>query len=222
MIYVRILNTKNLTSTDVTKKIRALPFGQDETDRLLAIKKPDKQLESLGALTALSQLISEYTEHTDIRDATIVRDDSDNGKPRFENDLLPRFSLAHSCGFCAAALSDDEVGIDLELIRPHPHKQELAQRFFNEREKKLFSEHDTDENFLLLWTQKEALVKLHGSSLAASLGKALPDAKRVFCDTVSIGDKKLALTVCSQSDDDVALTIAPPTSKIQDTKKELI
>lgn len=202
MIYIRILDTKNLIGADILEAVRSLPFGKAEADRLLSLRGDTRRIESLGALMALRDIIP-----SNKTSAEIARD-SDNGKPYFKDASMPHFSLAHSCGICAAVTADAEVGIDIELIRPVPHKNELAERFFTEDEKQQLRESDTDENFLLIWTQKEALVKMRGDSLACSLGKPLPHANRVLCDVIDLGTQRLAITVCSARDDEISISIA--------------
>lgn len=208
MIYLRIINTKNLINADIQALVEALPFGDDEKKRLLSIKRGQGQLESLGALIALRDIMSSNVSKQEISCAKIIRDESQNGKPRFEDETLKAFSLAHSCGFSAAVLGKAKIGVDIELIRPHAHKQELANRFFGDDERARFSSDATDENFLLLWTQKEALVKLHGASLASSLGGDLPDGKLVFSNVIDIDGERIAVTVYSELDDEIELSIA--------------
>ena len=202
MIYIRILDTKNLIGADILEAVRSLPFGKAEADRLSSLRGDTRRLESLGALMALRDILP-----SNKTSAEIARN-SDNGKPYFKDASMPHFSLAHSCGICAAVTADAEVGIDIELIRPTPHKNELAERFFTEDEKQRLRESDTDENFLLIWTQKEALVKMRGDSLACSLRKPLPHANRVLCDVIDLGNQRLAITVCSAKDDEISISIA--------------
>ena len=208
MIYLRIINTKNLINADIQALVHSLPFGDGEKQRLLSIKHEQGQLESLGALIALRDILDGTTSEPKISYAKIVRDESQNGKPSFENPTLPRFSLAHSCGFCAAVLANGTVGVDIELIKPRAHKQELADRFFNADERARFLSDATDENFLQLWTQKEALVKLHGASLASSLKSELPNGKLIFSDVIDIDGERIAIAIYAERADELTLSIA--------------
>lgn len=205
MIYVNIIDTQNLIGVDVIDAVRSLPFGENEKARLLSIKAEGRRLESLGALIALRDIMA---KRADLTPTEIVRDGQGNGKPRFDDPALPHFSLAHSCKISAAAVSDAPVGIDVEVIRPHARKEELAARFFTSDEQKAFSQSGTDKDFLLIWTQKEALVKLHGASLADSLGAPLSEGKRVFSGIVSIGEQDAAVSVYSAVDDKVKINIS--------------
>jgi phosphopantetheine--protein transferase-like protein len=59
------------------------------------------------------------------------------------------------------AIADQEVGIDIESIRPA--KTELVARVMNEEEQAQISQAaNPDRMFTHLWTQKEAIVKWQG------------------------------------------------------------
>ena len=205
MIHVRILDTKNLIGAERSAIIDSLPFGQDERDRLASFGESTRQLESLGALIALCDIVSKGGA---LDSAEITRDSAKNGKPYFKNSALPRFSLAHSCGICAAATTSVEIGIDIELIRHFPRKEELVKRFFNDDEKLLFSQNPTDENFLLLWTQKEARIKMRGAALATSLKCAYSNQEYIFSDVITVGGHRLALTVCAGNQSEITIDLA--------------
>ena len=97
-----------------------------------------------------------------------------HGKPRLDipgTDQSLHFNLTHSGGFVALAISDDEVGIDIENLRPVSTAERLAQRFFSPEERKHVFELDgeaRDRAFLRIWTQKEAYLK------ATGLGVGMP------------------------------------------------
>lgn len=204
MIYIRIIDTNKSREVDVPELARSLPFGQAELDRLSSIGSRQRRLESFGALTALYDIIS---ERGDVVASEIIRKADENGKPRFADPSLPPFSLAHSCGFAAAAVGDSEVGIDIELIRSRPRKDELAERFFSSEERRAFAENGTDEQFLLLWTQKEARIKLSSESLARSLSSPVSDGICVFSDVIDVGGARLAITVCSTTASEIRFII---------------
>ena len=60
----------------------------------------------------------------------------------------------------------DEIGVDLEFIRPHTDPQKIAARFFTQNERdRLMADDDPNDTFLLLWTKKEAAAKMDGRGL---------------------------------------------------------
>ena len=94
-----------------------------------------------------------------------------NGKPYLgtgQGERLPlMFNLSHSGMYVAAAFGTEDVGVDVELIRPG--KQKIAQRFFAEDERKYLEKCWTDEAFTGIWTRKEAYIKAVGTGIAMSL-----------------------------------------------------
>jgi len=105
-----------------------------------------------------------------------------HGKPRLDipgTDQSPHFNLTHSGGFVALAISDDEVGIDIENLRPVSTAERLAQRFFSPEERKHVFELDgeaRDRAFLRIWTQKEAYLKATGLGVGMPLNEVETEA----------------------------------------------
>lgn len=94
---------------------------------------------------------------------------SDNGKPFLRNDPSIHFSISHNCSGVAVAISNTNIGVDLEDIdrRGEPWKragaflsraaEEFVSRGIDEGEKK--------SRFTLLWCAAEALAKYNDSSI---------------------------------------------------------
>ena len=140
-------------------EIRGLPFGEAETERLLAIKNPSARRQSVCARLALHPLLLEKG----IPPLPITR--TANGKPCFAGNGNLHFSLSHSPLLVAAALSDEPVGIDVETERRGRDETAIVRRFFTEEEQRLWAQAPTSERFYALWTKKEAAAKLDGGGL---------------------------------------------------------
>src|SRR5271170_6222415 len=83
------------------------------------------------------------------------------------------FNLSHSHGLAVVAIGrEQEVGIDVELIRPEFASEAIAKRYFSAKEidelTSLPAELRT-EGFFLCWTRKEAYIKAKGDGLYISL-----------------------------------------------------
>lgn len=91
------------------------------------------------------------------------------GKPYFA-ELPIRFSLSHSGEKVILAVSDREIGADIEQICPR--SLSLASRFFTAREQAYVrpTEPDALRRFYEVWTKKEAYGKWQGSGMRAALG----------------------------------------------------
>lgn len=86
------------------------------------------------------------------------------GKPWFPERPEVRFSVSHSGGWAMCALSEGEVGCDLELVRPR--SPGLPRYALSEREFGWFSARGGRwEDFYTLWTLKEARGKCSGEGL---------------------------------------------------------
>ena len=84
---------------------------------------------------------------------------NDTGKPFFENG--PFFNVSHSGRYIVMAVSNKEVGVDIE---ENVERNMLALiRIFNEAEAKMIKEH---ADFYYLWCAKESLIKCMGSSIS--------------------------------------------------------
>lgn len=84
-----------------------------------------------------------------------------NDKPYFKDYPDIRFSISHSGNLVVLAMSETEVGIDIEEIKPR-NFEAVVNRHFSEDEKK---EAADLEGFLRVWTRKEAYLKLTGEGL---------------------------------------------------------
>lgn len=94
------------------------------------------------------------------------------GKPYFANFPL-FFSLSHSGDFVFCAVSEREIGADLQE-ETDADWETLSRRFFSVRERERLSK----ELFFRIWCRKEAYAKLTGEGLAASLGTPVPEEEQ--------------------------------------------
>ena len=88
---------------------------------------------------------------------------TDRGKPFLpQTDLF--CSVSHTDGLCVCVLSDGEVGVDVERIRPHIPR--VAKRVFSETEQILLQNSaQPDRFFFETWTKRESFVKCLGTGL---------------------------------------------------------
>lgn len=84
---------------------------------------------------------------------------SKNGKPYFEGNER-YISISHSKENVLVGINEKPIGVDIEVIRPFEKK--LIKRYFTTEEVEFI---DTEEKFFLVWTVKEAFLKLTGEGL---------------------------------------------------------
>ena len=148
----------------VTKGKRNLPEGMESTD----MKKQDGGAEGNLAVYTVSQALKLLKKPLDLK-----FNYGRNGKPYFQ-DYPFYFNLSHSGEYVFCAISDREVGVDIQQFRP-VEEVRLTRRFFSEEEQKILERClDREERrklFYRLWTRKEAYGKLTGEGISASMGR---------------------------------------------------
>ncbi|MBZ3906736.1 4'-phosphopantetheinyl transferase family protein [Streptomyces griseiscabiei] len=110
-----------------------------------------------------------------------------HGKPRLAGGSDLRFNLSHSGDLALVAVTRyDEVGVDVDRLRPGLPVEPLAERFFPASEARFVAEAagptERAGRFLRLWTRKEAVVKAAGGRLVQGLGLAVCGADGVVRD----------------------------------------
>ena len=96
------------------------------------------------------------------------------GKPYFKDTKLPFFNISHAGGLVILAVSDREVGADIQNMRSQREKS-MAERFFSAEESRAVSEDDTRELFYKLWSRKEALGKCTGEGVRPYFSRNMLD-----------------------------------------------
>lgn len=84
---------------------------------------------------------------------------TESGKPFFKDGKI-HFSISHSKGLCAVAVSDRPVGTDIELCRAsYPFR--MIEKSLSPREREAF-----DGDFTRIWSRKEAVAKMTGEGIS--------------------------------------------------------
>jgi len=104
-----------------------------------------------------------------LREICGIMDDSqlvygENGKPYLKNSRM-YFNISHSDDYVVLAISNREIGVDIEKITPFDER--VAFRCFTQQELEMVHE-GGNEAFFRLWTAKESVMK------ASGLGFSLP------------------------------------------------
>ena len=120
---------------------------------------------------------------------------NDYGAPYIEGG--PHFSISHCKRGIAVAVSENPIGIDIEAIRSF--KPELMRKTMNEDEQQRITSSATpDQEFIRLWTQKEALLKLQGTGIISDLHHVLTHVQDVFWTEISPLDKGYICTIANR------------------------
>lgn len=140
------------------------PLSAYRAERLSKIKLAQKRRESFGVELVLNQAARELMPRIALPLDIVC---GEYGKPALRGGEL-KFSLSHSGGLAAAAVSDMVLGLDIQEERPC--NMTLAKRFFAADEiAALEWSEDKDAYFTELWCRKESCVKAWGRGLPAGL-----------------------------------------------------
>lgn len=120
------------------------------------------------------------------------------GKPMLINSSI-HFSISHSGAFwCMAVREGEEIGLDIERIRKRKYETEIVTSYFLQHEQDLyFKEQSASKRtalFFQLWTEKEAIAKMHGVSLLELLANKQPSDKHHI---TRLDKRELAIAIAS-------------------------
>ena len=115
----------------------------------------EKALKYKNEKDQIRSMISSYLANSLSTDELLF---NEMGKPYYQNG--PYFNISHSGKFVVMAVSDKEIGVDIEENK----EQDMSSliKIFNEAEVKLLKDH---ADFYYLWCAKESLIKCMGSSI---------------------------------------------------------
>ncbi len=120
---------------------------------------------------------------------------TENGKP-IHPDIC--FSISHCKELCAVAVSEDNVGVDIEAEIDDDRSKRIRQRILHKNE-------DPDTEVTLLWTRKEAVFKLKGDK--AFIGSEIDTTAYHTLSKTLRANSSYTVTVAAEKDFEINLKI---------------
>ena len=163
------------TSEAFRSLARRGPSSDDDHSRASRLRGPDAGTDLLARRAALRRVLALYLG----RPPEAVRVvPLPGGKPVVIPETADRQPLSFSTGHsgdlvCIAVSASSSVGVDIELKRDVPRALPIALRWFSREESNFLrsaGEERFSEEFLHLWTAKEALAKRHSAGLRLMSG----------------------------------------------------
>ena len=157
MFQYRIIDNLDLSPEEIEELINSLPEWRKEGAK--KFKRVQGQKENAMAYDLLRKMLGsepyfKYGSH---------------GKP-YSSNSEKCFNIAHCKNAIGVIIGDKEVGIDVECMGRY--KPALAEYAMSEAELKEIEE-GGDKAFTMLWTKKEALLKLTGEGIVDDLKNVL-------------------------------------------------
>ena len=175
--------------------LNSLPQWRKE--KALQYKKLDDRKRSVLAFVLLERALREEYGITEVPEFVY----NEFGKPSFSN-LPIHFSLSHCKDAVACAVSDHNIGIDVETIVPY--NPDVARRVCTAAELEMLEQSaNKDVDFIKLWTAKEAISKYEGMGL--SLPFAEIDISKYATHTQMCFENNYCITVCCDARQKVQL-----------------
>jgi len=144
-----------------------LLLDQRERKRAKRFRIPRAERRFVAARTVLRTLLGRVMGTPP---ETVEFSYGERGKPAVAG--APHFNASDSGETVVVALASEDLGIDIEDVRPLPHPDRLARRICTENELEHLAavpEPDREVSLLRLWTVKEAALKAIGLGLPGGM-----------------------------------------------------
>jgi 4'-phosphopantetheinyl transferase len=120
---------------------------------------------------------------------------NEHGAPYLEDG--PYFSISHCKQGIAVAVSDTPIGIDIETIRPL--NEGLVHKAMNLQEQaQIATAANPAQEFIRLWTRKEAYVKMQGTGIISEMHNILSNTLGVTWEESLNTEKEYICTICKK------------------------
>jgi 4'-phosphopantetheinyl transferase len=146
-------------------------LSSDELERALRFRAGEHRDLFIAGRAILRTLLSSYAQ---ARPESLGFRYGSKGKPYLRDHPDLQFNLSHSGGLAVYAVGVDELGIDVESIKPSTDWRKISVRFFSPREVEELEKLDASQHlsgFFSCWTRKEAYIKATGEGLSSPLDK---------------------------------------------------
>ena len=179
-------NIRDVSMDEVMRLQEMLPAWRRE--KSLAIKNDNVRRESVLSFALLMEALENEYGISDGLDVVYA----ERGKPLLINYPGLHFNLSHCRDAVACAVGQRNMGVDIE--RCGRYKERLARHVLNERElQKVMNSDDADMEFTVLWTQKEAYLKMTGTGLGGNMKDVL--SGQVQCKIATVDSKNYVCSV---------------------------
>ncbi len=137
-------------------------FTKEEAKDLIKLENPDRIIKEISSRLLINKYSGEgVLKHTD------------SGKPYKDNSIF--FNISNSDEVSVIAVSDREVGVDIEKIRTMKNK--VIKYALSEKE---YESMETIDDFFKMWTIKESVGKCLGIGLTKGIKKIPTEPTKHF------------------------------------------
>ena len=153
-------------------------MSNEKKEAVMKLRIPQKQKSKIVADNLCRKAVSEFCG---ISPYEIEFGATEKGKP-YAKSVDIRFNISHSGDMVVCAVSDKEIGIDIERIREINPK--TSEKFACEKEIEYINSHKN--GLFEIWTLKEAYFKCIGTGLGADIKNVSFD---IECEKIICSEK---------------------------------
>ena len=173
MYKVFYCDIRNISDAEFSQELAKLPPLRRRY--ILSKKNIDDRKRSLAASVLIARAVKNFTGQT--KEPVIAY--GQYQKPYCINYKV-HFNASHSGNYTAVAVSDSEIGIDIESLREY--SPAVAKKYFTGDEIEYIASAkkraERDHRFFELWTAKEAYLKMTGEGVRGGISSFTPDLSR--------------------------------------------
>ena len=175
-----IRNINDFNTEDINNFYDKIP--KLKKDKISKFKNYESKVRSIIGEMNLKELLAKKNISYNSLDYYINK----YGKQYLKNDKI-FFNISHSFDYVITAISNNEIGIDIEKVRQTPIK--IINQFATEKEKEyiLSSNKNIEERIFKIYTLKEAYFKMLGTNLNNILEvEFIIDNDKIYCNDKNV------------------------------------
>jgi 4'-phosphopantetheinyl transferase len=183
-VWIGLFNLDDLSQDSLID----IQLTHPENNEALLLKTPQQQERFIKRKKLLKLLLADYAG---VHPNTLLIEKTPHGKPYLAKpERTLQFSTSHSYNMFLVGIGPQSLGVDIEKQDASIDYTAIAQQFFTENECQLIKTSvDPVASFYILWTQKEALLKLVGEPLS----KGFIENQMATCFHIPIPSHHLSL-----------------------------
>ena len=175
-----IRNINDFNTEDINNFYDKIP--KLKKDKISKFKNYESKVRSIIGEMNLKELLAKKNIYYNSLDYYINK----YGKQYLKNDKI-FFNISHSFDYVITAISNNEIGIDIEKVRQTPIK--IINQFATEKEKEyiLSSNKNIEERIFKIYTLKEAYFKMLGTNLNNILEvEFIIENDKIYCNDKNV------------------------------------
>ena len=175
-----IININDFNTEDINNFYDKIP--KLKKDKISKFKNYESKVRSIIGEMNLKELLAKKNISYNSLDYYINK----YGKQYLKNDKI-FFNISHSFDYVITAISNNEIGIDIEKVRQTPIK--IINQFATEKEKEyiLSSNKNIEERIFKIYTLKEAYFKMLGTNLNNILEvEFIIENDKIYCNDKNV------------------------------------